>query len=197
MTENRCERCKIEMPKYQRSVGLSSESGSAHICSECFSMEMALRMETAIDYFEPALYEIKGKGKKKHTFYIDRMVFPTGVSLEAREIKRGEHKGYRIAVRGDMECDHDELLKTLFAKVEKAVVKKYLTLNQLGPVKQHHIKGTEVAGNIEWDERYGSSVPLLVIDGKEISWEELGRMLMSFEGWAFQLKIMEPNQNEE
>jgi hypothetical protein len=28
-----------------------------------------------------------------------------------------------------------------------------------------------------------------VIDGQEITWEQFGRMLMSFEGWQFKLEI--------
>jgi hypothetical protein len=35
---------------------------------------------------------------------------------------------------------------------------------------------------IEWDEAEDGRVPLLVIDGQKVSWDELGRMLMSFEG---------------
>ncbi len=31
--------------------------------------------------------------------------------------------------------------------------------------------------------------PLLVIDGREISWEAFGRMLMTFGGWQFQMEI--------
>jgi hypothetical protein len=42
---------------------------------------------------------------------------------------------------------------------------------------------------IEWDQSKDGSVPLLVIDGKEVSWDELGRMLMTFEGWQFRLAI--------
>jgi len=30
---------------------------------------------------------------------------------------------------------------------------------------------------------------MLVIDGQEVSWDELGRMLMTFEGWQFRLTI--------
>ena len=30
---------------------------------------------------------------------------------------------------------------------------------------------------------------MLVIDGQEISWDEMGRMLMTFEGWQFRLTI--------
>ena len=32
-------------------------------------------------------------------------------------------------------------------------------------------------------------MPLLVIDGRDVSWEEFGRMLMTFEGWQFRIEI--------
>ena len=32
-------------------------------------------------------------------------------------------------------------------------------------------------------------MPLLVIDGREITWEEFGRMLMAFEGWQFKTDV--------
>ena len=31
--------------------------------------------------------------------------------------------------------------------------------------------------------------PMLVIDGREISWDELGRMVATFEGWQFKLEF--------
>jgi hypothetical protein len=37
-------------------------------------------------------------------------------------------------------------------------------------------------------------VPLLVIDGREITWEEFGRMLMTFEGWQFKLEIRDMSE---
>jgi hypothetical protein len=37
-------------------------------------------------------------------------------------------------------------------------------------------------------------VPLLVIDGREVSWDEMGRMLMSFEGWQFRLEIRDRSE---
>ena len=37
-------------------------------------------------------------------------------------------------------------------------------------------------------------LPLLVIDGKEISWEQLGRMMMSFEGSQFRLQIKDRSE---
>jgi len=37
-------------------------------------------------------------------------------------------------------------------------------------------------------------VPLVVIDGREVTWGDLGRMLMSFEGWHFELKIHDKSE---
>jgi len=37
-------------------------------------------------------------------------------------------------------------------------------------------------------------MPLLVIDGREVSWEEFGRMLMTFEGWQFRMEIGDPSE---
>jgi hypothetical protein len=37
-------------------------------------------------------------------------------------------------------------------------------------------------------------MPLLVIDGRDVSWEEFGRMLMTFEGWQFRMEIGDPSE---
>ena len=34
-------------------------------------------------------------------------------------------------------------------------------------------------------------VPVIVIDGKEISWNEFGQMLMTYEGFNFKLEIFD------
>jgi hypothetical protein len=36
--------------------------------------------------------------------------------------------------------------------------------------------------------------PLLVIDGREISWDQFGQMLMGFEGWQFKLEIRDRSE---
>jgi hypothetical protein len=47
---------------------------------------------------------------------------------------------------------------------------------------------------IECDEACEGRVPLLVIDGREITWEEFGRLLMTFEGWQFNLEIRDRSE---
>ena len=51
-----------------------------------------------------------------------------------------------------------------------------------------------VRGRIEWDDAKDGRVPLLNIDGREITWEEFGRMLMSFEGGQFKLEIRDKSE---
>ena len=54
----------------------------------------------------------------------------------------------------------------------------------------------EVQGHIEADltdaeDPFRECVPMLVIGGREVSWEDFGRMLMPFEGFQFKLQIVD------
>ena len=44
-------------------------------------------------------------------------------------------------------------------------------------------------GTVDSDPDDDERVPLVVIDGREISWDELGRMVAAFEGWQFKLEF--------
>jgi hypothetical protein len=35
---------------------------------------------------------------------------------------------------------------------------------------------------------------MLVIDGRQVSWEEFGRMHMTFEGWQFRMDIRDRSE---
>ena len=67
---------------------------------------------------------------------------------------------------------------------------KHLVLSEHGM----QIADQTVCGRIEWDESEDGRVPLLVIDGQKLSWDELGRMLMSFEGWQFRVAIRDRSE---
>jgi hypothetical protein len=51
-----------------------------------------------------------------------------------------------------------------------------------------------VQGMVESDRDHDGRVPLLVIDGREITWDEFGHMLMSFEGWQFKLNLADKSE---
>ena len=44
-------------------------------------------------------------------------------------------------------------------------------------------------GRIEWDPETNGWLPLIVIDGKPFTWEQVGRMLMTFEGFTLDARI--------
>jgi hypothetical protein len=78
------------------------------------------------------------------------------------------------------------LLGRLIERICRSLSVKHLVRGEHGT----QIADRTVCGRIEWDEfEDDRRVPLLVIDGQEVSWDELGRMLMSFEGWQFRLTI--------
>lgn len=52
----------------------------------------------------------------------------------------------------------------------------------------------EARGRIEWDDESGGQLPLLVIDGKPVTWHQFGRILSTYEGWQFKLEIKERDE---
>ena len=43
-----------------------------------------------------------------------------------------------------------------------------------------------LAGRIEWDPNSDVRLPLIIIDGKPFTWEQVGHMLMTFEGFTLE-----------
>ena len=83
------------------------------------------------------------------------------------------------------------LLGRLIERMRRALSGKHLTDDAHG---QQIADPGVVRGRIEWDDDRGGRVPLLVIDGREIDWDEFGRMLMSFEGSQFKLHIADKSE---
>ena len=52
-----------------------------------------------------------------------------------------------------------------------------------------------VRGTIDSDESAWERTPRLQIDGRPVSWEAFGQMLLSFEGWQFKLEIIDPSDD--
>lgn len=42
---------------------------------------------------------------------------------------------------------------------------------------------------------WGTRMPIVVIDGRDVSWEEFGKMLMTFEGFQFKLEIVDKSDD--
>jgi hypothetical protein len=75
--------------------------------------------------------------------------------------------------------------------VRRALATKHLTDGQFGlQIADDRVVRGKIEADIDQDDR----VPLLIIDGKEITWNEFGRMLMSFEGWQFKMEVADKSE---
>ncbi len=185
----RCDGCSQITPSYDIVNYGSMEGGYRRLCSQCFNTEVA-KMD-GLEGFEHAKFEPVGLADcagEFHEFHFRTYLFGAGVALNAFELRDGRPAGYHFQIIGDPKDDLLVLLGRLIEKMRRALSTKHLTDGEHGlQIADHRI----VRGRIEWVDAHDGRVPLLVIDGRGIDWDELGRMLMSFEGWQFKLNIVD------
>ena len=93
--------------------------------------------------------------------------------------------------------EHDEILAAQIvsqAPRPSGAALGLKSVDQIDDIEEAAASTATNAGASEWDGSEDGRVPLLVIDGQEVSWDELGRMLMSFEGWQFRLAICDRSE---
>lgn len=128
---------------------------------------------------------VSDQNGQPHVFHFRHSVCPVGLTLTAFEIKNGEPGGYEFQVLGDFKADPLELFKTLYERIKRELARSHLMKDSTGT----YIRGHEVRARITWDDDFDGEIPMLVIDGQQISWNEFGKMVMCFEGWQLKLEI--------
>jgi hypothetical protein len=98
--------------------------------------------------------------------------------------------GYQFQILGDPDEEILSLLARLIERMRRALAVKHLKKGKHGL----QIADQTVRGRIGSDEESGVRTPMLTIDGQEISWEEFGRMLTTFEGWQFRMEIADRSE---
>jgi hypothetical protein len=190
--EIRCDGCSQITPSYDIVNYGSIEHGYRHLCSQCFNREVAAL--DGLEGFEHTRFEpvvLADCAGTVHTFHFRTHLFGTGVALNAFELRDGNPAGYRYQIIGNPEDDLLVLLGQLIEKIRRALSTTHLIDSEHGlQIADRQL----VRGMIEWDDAHDGRVPLLVIDGREITWNEFGRMLMSYEGWQFKLSIADKSE---
>ena len=181
-----CEPCGAVMPAYDVVSCGSIEEGYRQICFHCFNAEMAGRQGLAdfenCRFDEIAMTDCAGM---VHDFHFRTRLMGAIVALDAFELKDGEPAGYQFQIIGEAGDDLFSLLGRLVERIRRKLSAKYLVQTEHGP----QIADLTVCAQIDWDAAHDGRVPLLVMDGEEVSWDEFGRMLMTFEGWQFRMEI--------
>jgi len=120
----------------------------------------------------------------------------TGIEMELEDANLEPRQGIHLAVLGSHDGDVAELETRLVQMAEAELGQGYLVPN-------HHREGwilaeehDELRGRLVWHEGNDVGTPYdVVIDGKTLSWEELGRALEPYEGWRFVLRLEDPSED--
>jgi hypothetical protein len=121
-----------------------------------------------------------------HTFEFRSMLVATGHALYARERLPKGREGYEFSVLGDFDANVWDLFRLLYDRIRRGLAVRHVEHGELG---WRITDARRLDGRITWDPDRGGEVPLLVIDGRPFTWDEVGRMLMSFEGFTLRAVV--------
>ncbi|WP_342616745.1 hypothetical protein [Rhodoferax sp. GW822-FHT02A01] len=190
---NSCERCGKSAPSHVL-THFAVESGTLLLCIQCFNAKIARRSGIeAFDNTELEPIAITDADGISHTFHFQTRLLGPMVTLDAFELRDGTPGGYQFRLIGDPGEDRYTQLAHMVQKIRDALASKYLKDGEFGlQIRDMNVQGQIEADLSEESELFGNRAPMLVIDGREVSWEEFGRMLMTFEGFEFKLQIVDP-----
>ena len=109
------------------------------------------------------------------------MLVATGHALHARERVPEGQEGYEFSVLGDFDASVWDLFRVLYDRIQHGLGVRHVERGELG---WRITEARHLVGRITWDPGRAGEVPLLVIDGKTFSWDQVGQMLMAFEGFT-------------
>lgn len=113
---------------------------------------------------------------------------PTGIVVEAAENDTGGEEGYRFEVLGAHDADIDALVEEVTAQATAEIGRRYLEPH---PWRDGWLAaGDEIAGRLVHNGHDEPSSPYdVVIDGRTLTWDQLGAALEPYEGFRFRLAI--------
>jgi hypothetical protein len=186
-----CAACGTAVPTYDVVSYGSIERGYRELCTSCFNAAVASAL--GLERFEHVRLQpivMTDCAGEQHEFHFRLRLLGDVMALEAFELRAGMPDGYQFEILGDPDGDPLPPLGSLIERMRRSLSVRYLVRDERGT----HIAEQTVCGRIEWDASGDGRVPLLVIDGRDVSWDEFGRMLMSFEGWQFRVAIRDRSE---
>ncbi|RNF39616.1 DUF7713 domain-containing protein [Planococcus salinus] len=164
--------------------------GEDRLCLDCFNEIMANELGVEAESYPEGVTLRDGKGEVHH-FRLRKRLDPMGIVMEAEEQASG---GYHFQVFGDLHGDQGELFLQLISKAERGMAEMYVEARKFSNGQSSlSMKKDRMAGRIEWNP-LDEDVPVLVVDGKSYAWKEIGKMLMSYEGFQVKLEMVDPSE---
>lgn len=91
-----------------------------------------------------------------------------------------------------LDCHNQEMAASI-GRMRRALSRKHIDTEQFYGSSEV-LEDMEARGRIEWDDESDGQLPLLVIDGKPVTWHQFGRILSTYEGWQFKLEIKDRDE---
>ena len=157
------------------------------LCLECYNLEMAAIVDIHFEHPTFPTVSLTDVDGAEHRFDFAVQLFGHLVSIEAYELDV-EH-GYRFEIGGNPE-EVQKLFNKLLGRMRRGLSRKHIEVDKFEGMPGM-LDDMEARGWIEWDDESDGELPLLVIDGKPVTWHQFGRILSSYEGWQFKLEIKE------
>ncbi|MDP9386511.1 MAG: hypothetical protein M3Q48_00930 [Actinomycetota bacterium] len=159
--------------------------GDTPLCDGCADRRVAKLTGLPELGAPPPLFVLTGPDGRRHRMQPRPWRAPTGIVVELEEIGVPPGEGFQFSILGPHDAQVGELLSELRAHAKAEVSRHYLEPN---PHRSGWLLARdEVAGRLVWGEGRPFDV---VVDGRTLTWEELGHALESYEGWRFRL-VME------
>ena len=184
--EDQCHHCN-KVIKSMQGVGTEIKGKPVFLCPGCWNKSIATRRGLDFQTIELKPITLRDCEGARHEFHLMTHMVPTGLAIEAREIFDDGRMGYEFSVLGAFGCSQEDLILDLYELMKKGLSQKYLKKYR----GHKQIKDMTVVARITSDRNSEWRMPMVVIDGKEITWDEFGRMLTTFEGWMFKLEIFD------
>jgi hypothetical protein len=193
--EKHCESCgKPLKPNQCVSLG-SQDGGYRELCLGCCNAAMAEYLGADFEHadFEPMT--LTDAGGVKHEFHFGIRFLGDCVALDAFEMRDGEPAGYRFNVMSyEPEEDPLELFGKLLGKMRRGLAQRHLERDEDGRLritKPDIVRGViDSDPDDDWEDR----MPLIVVDGQNVTWQQLGRMLLTYEGFQLKMEIYDKSE---
>ena len=177
-----CKKCSVGIAGFES----ITVSGDGNFCYRCYNRWIALRMDAEVDDIHIDGVNMTGVDGRTHTFRVRSHLFGDKHVVQAIELQKGQPKGYDFEVMGTIDDDGVELFSLLYQRMREQLSRVHVEKGELG---WQITEAGRVTGRIDSDLDAPERTPLVIIDGREFTWHEFGRMLMTYEGWAFDLQI--------
>ncbi len=186
-----CEQCICEVKPFD-GVYLTLEDGSTFLCSKCYNQRVAEYGD--IDYthvsFEPEIFT--DPDGQDHTFHFSTHLFGDCISMNAMEMRGNNIEGYKFGIIGPSDEGVGSLFSLfghLIARINRGLSRKHITFGERG--RYQITDAGVVRGHITCDSDSSSEMPVVVIDGQNISWNDFGEMVMTYEGFNFRMDLVD------